>query len=113
MRSRRDLRRTDPYFEPWDGYRQIVRAGYLQLLALLVGVAALVVVMVVGDRFRLWELPLAAIAFQFLVDRLITPFSERGDAKGWESIEWPCPRCGRPFLRGPTGFNGFARRCLN
>jgi hypothetical protein len=113
MGSWRDLRSRDPYYASWAGYRQIARAGHLRWLAVLPAMAVAVVLLELGDRVGLWAVPLAVIAFPPVVEGLLDRLLAKGEAQAQKSIAWPCPRCAKPFLRGPTGSNGFARRCLN
>lgn len=112
MASWRQLKPGDPYFKDWSKYRQSTRWAYRGMIRFGGFLAGTVLFLVVNERVQL--LPAQAVAAVAAVLTVVgTALLGFASRTSLESLEVPCPRCDLPFLRGPTGENGFARHCLN
>jgi len=108
----RKLRRDDPYYKGWSEYREATREAYRGMKRLGAFLGAAIVLLMLNEKFQ--PVPTAVAG---LVAAVLSALGSRmlGEAAATskDTLELPCPRCGLPFLRGPAGENGFARRCLN
>jgi endogenous inhibitor of DNA gyrase (YacG/DUF329 family) len=88
------------YANPWDGYRvrrNLALAAYGSFLPVCVGVGMLL------GRFAwvLWIAPALLVAWTAFLGYALVRLAT-----------WPCPWCGRPFLRGRVSVLWpFVRRC--
>ena len=112
MASWRQLKPGDPYFNDWSRYRQSTRWAHRGMLRLGGFLAATIVFLVVNEQTQLLPTQLMA-AVGVILSAVGTALLGFADRTSRESLELACPRCGLPFLRGPSGENGFARQCLN
>src|SRR5262245_29710060 len=107
----RALRPRDPYYQAWLSYRRETRSAYRGMVHLGGFVALAIVLLVIHDKAHAPTIVgvILAALLGAVGRRLFNVASLTSEA----SLDLPCPRCGQPFLRGPSGANGWARRCLN
>src|SRR5512143_2422891 len=102
MASWHRLKASDPYFRGWSEYRKATRGAYRGMKWFGAFMASAIVLLAVNEKVQLMPTAVAGVvcAVLSLVGTAILRFAS---ATSQETLELPCPRCGQPFLRGPSG----------
>ena len=101
---KRDLVIGDPYYQAWQDYSRVWRRS-LFLIIVLFYCVNFVLLWIVGTMFPMapkWVLPIC-LALGTAPAVIVSQ----------APIQWPCPRCGKPFHKTKWGYSGFARRCMH